>query len=161
MGKLVKIPDETKEAIRNEYLMHVGLNDLAAKYKVSTATISAWRRDENWADIRKAADEGLLDDLVQGRKIRLSKLTEIGIDQIERGLIHLKNRVEPLSVGELEKLTIVVSNLHKVTRLDQEKSTENVAMKVNVDATLSVERIRELVMSDPFFTVPKDVDEKA
>lgn len=151
-GKLAKIPDETREAIRAEYLLHIPINDLAKKYQVSTAVIAAWRSDENWSEIRRAGDEGFLDDLVQGRKIRLAKLAEIGIDQIERGLIAIKQRAEPATLKELEQLSVVISNLDRLHRLDRGVSTQNVA--VNVTGQLSIERIRDTIMADPFFVKP-------
>jgi hypothetical protein len=153
MTKLAKIPDATKEAIRDEYLQHTPINDLAAKYKISTAVIGKWRTDEGWATTRKQATDGWLDDLTDGRKIRVAKLAEDILDQIDRGIINLKNRQEALSVQELEKMTVVFANLHKIGRLDAEKSTENLSMKVDVHAQLSVDKIREIITAD-VFTAP-------
>ena len=151
MGKLARIPDEVRSKAREMYMSHVHMNEIAAQLKVSTGVLSKWRAEENWALERTSADEGFLDDIVQHRKVRLARLAEMSVDQLERGLHYLKQRVEPLTLPEMEKLTVVLSNLDKIGRLDANKATENVAVKLDVSGQLTVERIRDIVTNDPFF----------
>lgn len=150
MGKLVPIDAATKAKAREMYMLHRHMNDISAELKVSTATLSKWRAEEGWALERTAADEGFLDDIVQGRKIRLAKLAEMSVDQLERGILHLKGRHEPLTIPEMEKLSLVLMNLDRISRLDSNKSTENVAVKLDVQGQLTVERIREIITNDVF-----------
>lgn len=149
-GKLAKIPAETKARAKDLYFQWKSHNDICEELKLSSSVLAKWRTDEGWDAERKALDEGMIADLFQGRKLKMAKLAEMSINQLERGLLHLKERHEPLSLGEMEKLSVILSNLDKITRLDLNRATENVAMNINVQGQLTVDRIREIMTQDPF-----------
>lgn len=150
-SKLTKIPNEVRDKAKALYFDHIPINDIAHQLQISTAIISKWRGDDNWAALRGAAVDGYLDDISSGRAIRLSKIQAKGLDALDRAVTAAQQRVDPLTLSEAEKLGNVMTILDKLQRLDRGKSTENHAVKVEVSGQVSVDKIREIFLNDPFF----------
>lgn len=153
-SKLVPIPDAVRDEALQLYLAHVPMNDIAARLKVSTATLSAWRSRDGWAQMREKQDEELAADIVSARKLTLTRIARAGIDQIDRTIKHIAERPEPMTVAEAEKMSVLVSNLDRIGRLDNKEATENVAVGIKVSAPLTPEQIKETIKADPFFIAP-------
>lgn len=153
-GKLVKTDPETKGRAKELYFTYRPHNEICAELKISSSLLAKWRTEESWDLERKNLDEGRINDLFAGRKLKLAKLADISVNELERGLLALRERHLPLTLSEMEKLSTILTNLDKITRLDLNRATDNVAVNLNVNGQLSVERIREIVHQDPFFTGP-------
>ncbi len=155
MSKLLPAyPDETREQAKQLYMAHVPLNDIASQLKVPTATLSQWRSRDGWLAERETADESLAADIVSSRKLTLARIAKASIDQIDRTIKHIAERAEPATVAEAEKLSVLVSNLDRVARLDNKEATENVSVKVKAEMT--VDRIREVIQQDAFMSSEPD-----
>lgn len=157
---LVKTDPDVKAKAREMYFAHVGHNSICQQLQLSSSTLANWRKAEDWAAARREADENLLHDLVEGRKVKLARLAEVSVEQIERCISSLRQRVDAPTLHEAEKLSVILANLDKISRLDRQQATENVAVNVNVQGNLSVERIRDVIANDPFFSQPQASLEK-
>lgn len=151
-AKLVKTDPAIKARARDLYFQWYEHNTICKELGITSALLAKWRTEEGWAKERQAADEGMISDLFAGRKVKMAKLAEMSLTELERGLSALKSRHEPLTLGEMEKLSVILTNLDRITRLDLNRATDHVAMKLDVQGQLSVERIREIVRSDPFLS---------
>ncbi len=155
--KLAKIPDEVRAQAKDLFMKRHDLNDISSRLKVSTAALGRWRTQDGWLAERMEGERGLLEDGWQNRKIQIAMILNASVEQIDRGIKHLRDRIDPPTLQEVEKLSVIVANLDKIARLDAQKSTENLSIQASV--SLNIEQIRDIITSDPFFTappVPKD-----
>ncbi len=159
--KLAKIPDEVRAQAKDLYMRGADLNEIASKLKISTAALGRWRTQDGWLAERTAGEQGLLEDDWQNRKVQISKILNASVRQITRGIKHLEDRIDPPTLTEVERLSVIVANLDKIARLDSSRSTENVSLQASV--SLNIEQIRDIISSDPFFTsvtaVPKETSD--
>lgn len=139
---------DIKERARDLYMQHKSANDISRELGITTRQLARWRTDEQWSIAREAEDRGLIEDGFGSRRLSVSRLATLTVDQLERGLQHLARRHEPPTLNELEKLSNIVSSLDRIGRLDANKSTENVAIQAGVK--LSLEEIRNIISKDPF-----------
>ncbi len=139
-----KMRDQAKDL----FMRYVPHNDIAKQLGISSATVATWRKREAWAALREEQERALLEDDFGTRRVAISRITGATTEQIERGLAHLRTRPNPPTVQEIEKLSIILSNLDKIARLDSNKATENIAIQANVK--LSADEIRAIIASDPF-----------
>lgn len=142
-GELVELRARAKDL----YFSYTPFNDIAKELGVSSATVSEWRKKESWDLTRDGIERGILEDAFGARRMTLSRITKLSTDLLEKSLKRLADRVEPPTLAEAEKLSIIVGNLDKILRLDMGKATDN----VNVQSTVShtVEEIRARLASDP------------
>lgn len=152
---LVPIPDEVRTKAKELFLAHTPINDISKQLKISTAAIARWRSDEDWVAERDAADEALMGDIVSARKVDLAHIAKAGIEQIKRTVKFIQDDPDPMSIASAEKMANLIATLDKVHRLDSKQATENVAMHLEVKNKLSVERVVEIIKSDPFFVHPE------
>ena len=158
-------PESENAAVRERakelFFSYVSVGDISRELALSSQTISKFKRDGNWEELREIETRSILEDGFGSRRVLLSKITQGAADQIWRGIDHLKKRPDPPTVGELEKLSTILGNLDKLARLDLNKSTENVAIAVQHGA-VSMEQIRDVLRNDPFLqsavTVQSDTD---
>lgn len=129
------------------YFSYMPFNDIARELGVSAATLADWRKKEGWETEREGIERGIIEDAFGARKLALSRITKLSVDQLERGLQHFANRIEPPTLNELEKLSVIVGNLDKILRLDMGKATENVQVQGVVQHT--VEEVRARLAADP------------
>lgn len=129
------------------YFSYRPFNDIAAELSISSATLAEWRKKEGWDVEREGIERGILEDAFGARRMTLSRITKTSVDLLERGLKRLSDRVEPPSLSELEKLSVIVGNLDKILRLDMGKPTDNVHVQGTVQHT--VEEIRARLAADP------------
>lgn len=134
------------------FFAYRSVGDISRELAVSQQTVSKWKRDGNWEELRENETRAILEDGFGSRRILLSKITQGAADEIWRGIDNLKKRPDPPSVQELEKLSTILGNLDKLARLDLNKSTDNVA--VAVSAAVNIEDIRNILRNDPFLQPP-------
>lgn len=142
--------DETlAEQGKRMFMEYTDHNTIAKTLKVSSTTVAAWRNKHNWVIEREESERGIIEDAFAGRRLSISRICKSTTEEIERGLAHLRTRPNPPTIQEVERLSVILSNLDKIARLDSNKSTENIALKAEI--RLSAEQIREIVKKDPFF----------
>lgn len=129
------------------YFSYVPHNDIAKELGVSAATIADWRRKEGWDIEREGIERGILEDSFGARRMSLSRITHMTTTLLERGLKHFSDRIDPPTLAEAEKLSIIIGNLDKILRLDTNRPTDNVAVSATVQHT--VEDIRARLAADP------------
>lgn len=147
----LELQDKAKEL----YFDHKNLVTISKELQVSTVTLSKWREEHSWDVLREEADKALVDEAFATKRKTLSKIAGITTTQIERGLKAISDRFEPPTLKEVEMLSNILGNLDKIARLDAGKPTENVAVAVGV-STLTVEKIRDIVLADPFLPAKKE-----
>lgn len=142
------------------YFSYVPHNDIAKELGVSAATVADWRRKEGWDIEREGIERGILEDSFGARRMSLSRITKMTTELLEKGLKHFSDRIDPPTLAEAEKLSIIIGNLDKILRLDMGKATDNVAVAATVQHT--VEDIRARLAEDPVLghaiqhaTIPK------
>lgn len=148
--KPIRSADELAELqtrAKELYFSYTPFKDIAREMGVSNATLAEWRKKAGWDIEREGIERGIIEDAFGARRMSLSRITKLTVDQLERGLRHVSERIEPPSITELEKLSVIVGNLDKILRLDMGKATENVAVQGTVQHT--VEEIRARLAADP------------
>ncbi len=129
------------------YFSYVPFNDISKELAVSSATVADWRKKEGWDIEREGIERGILEDAFGARRMSLSRITKMTTDLLERGLKHFNDRIEPPTLAEAEKLSIIIGNLDKILRLDTNRPTDNVQIAATVQHT--VEDIRAKLAADP------------
>ncbi len=150
MAKPIRSEDELAQLrarAKELYFSYTPHNDIAKELGVSAATVADWRKKETWDVTRDGIERGILEDAFGARRMTLSRITKLSTELLENALKKLANRVEPPTLAEAEKLSIIVGNLDKILRLDMGKATENVSVAGTVAHT--VEEIRARLAADP------------
>ncbi len=138
---------ELRAQAKKLYFAYIQHNDIAKELSVTATTVAAWRKAEAWDVEREGIERGIIEDEFGARRLTLSRITKMSMENLERGLKRLSDRHEPPTLPEMEKLSLIVSNLDKILRLDMGRSTENVAVSSQIVHT--VENIRERLAADP------------
>ncbi len=146
---------------RKLYFEYSTLADISRATGLTTRVIKKWRNDEGWDDEREDDTRGLLEASFGSRKVTIAKIIKTAPEILYRGLEHLAKRVDPLTLDEAVKVSAIIANLDKISRLDSGKATENVNLQVGGKIAMSADEIRKVLASDPFFTeiAPKSGDE--
>lgn len=139
--------EELRARGKSLYFSYIPFNDVARELNVSAAVLADWRKKEGWDVEREGIERGILEDAFGARRMSLSRITKMTTDLLERGLKHFSDRVEPPTLAEAEKLSIIIGNLDKILRLDMGKATDNVAVQSTVKHT--VEDVRARLAADP------------
>lgn len=142
-AELVELTARAKDL----YFSYTPFNDIAKQLGVSSATVADWRKVGGWDVTREGIERGILEDAFGARRMTLSRITKMSTDLLEAALRRLSDRVEPPTLAEAEKLSVIVGNLDKILRLDMGKATDNVAVQTTVQH--SVEEIRARLQADP------------
>jgi hypothetical protein len=122
-------------------------NAVAHELGINSVTVATWRKEGLWDVERDGIERGLIEDSFGARRLSLARICKLSVDQLERGLKHLADRNSPPTLAEAEKISIIVSNLDKILRLDMGKATENIAISAQVAHT--VEEVRDRIAADP------------
>lgn len=149
--------DPSYKLAQKLFFEHSSLADISRATGATIKTIKSWRDKAGWLTQREDQDRGLLEDAFGARKVTLARLLRSTADQLLRGVEHIQNRPDPPTLDETVKLSMVLSNLDKLARLDTDRSTENVAVKAQV--ALTAEQIRKAISEDPFFDVTPEAAE--
>lgn len=142
--------DKQYQLAMSLFAQHTTLADISRAVGVSTTTIKAWRDKGGWLNAREDDERSILETAFGARKVTVGKLLRATADQLLRGVEHIQTRPEPPNLDESLKLSTILANLDKIARLDAEKATENIAVRGQVN--LTVEQIRDVIKSDPFFS---------
>lgn len=146
-----KSTEEDRNRAKQLFLSYASTSAISKELGVSQATVVKWRDDNDWETARKNADRELIDDTFSVKRVSLARITKVTTEQIERGLKVIADRFEAPSLKEMESLTNILANLDKISRLDSGRATENVAVQVGGNLDLTVDKIKEMIMSEPFF----------
>jgi hypothetical protein len=138
---------ELKVQAKNLFFAYATNVDIGHELGLTARMVADWRKEGLWDIERDGIERGLIEDSFGARRLSLARITKLSVDELERGLRHISNRVEPATLSELEKLSMIVGNLDKILRLDMGKSTENIAVAAQVHHT--VEDIRAKLAADP------------
>jgi hypothetical protein len=138
---------ELRTRAKELYFTYVPHNDIAKELGVSAATVADWRKKEGWDIEREGIERGILEDSFGARRMSLSRITKMTTELLEKGLKHFSDRVDPPTLAEAEKLSIIIGNLDKILRLDMGKATDNIQVAASVQHT--VEDVRARLALDP------------
>lgn len=136
-----------KARAKELYFSYHSHNEISQQLAIQSSQLSEWRKVGGWDIEREHLERGLIEDSFGARRLSIARICKLSIDQLERSLKHISDRSQPASLAEAEKISIIVSNLDKILRLDMGKSTENVAVSAQV--THTVEDIRAKLAQDP------------
>ncbi len=142
-AEMAKLRERAKEL----YFAYNTHQQICEVLKLDSRSLTDWRRAEGWDAEREGIERGIIEDAFSARKMSLARVTHLTTDQLERALKHLRDRPEPPTLNEAEKLSAIISALDKILRLDLGRSTENVVVQQTVHHT--VESIRERLAADP------------
>jgi hypothetical protein len=145
------LPSDIKDQAKALYLKRTSAADISRTLGITERQLARWRTDEDWALEREVEERGLLEDGFGGRRLTVSKLATLSTELIDRGMQHLKKRVEPPSITEMVNLSTIAGNLDKLLRLETGKATENIA----IQARMTAEEIRKTIVEDPFFVLER------
>jgi hypothetical protein len=139
--------DELRARGKQLFLGYRHKKDIAAELGVTPATVGDWDKREGWSIEREGIERGVLEDEFGARRMSLSRITKLTTELLENSLKRLADRVEPPTLSEAEKLSVIIGNLDKILRLDTNRPTDNVAIASTV--THTVEEIRARLAEDP------------
>lgn len=146
------VPTTLQAEAKALYMRYLSHNEICATIGVSSSQLARWRKDGDWAIEREESERGLIEDAFASRRVALTKITGSVVEQLERGIAHLRSRPTPPTIQETERLSMILANLDKISRLDSNKATENIAVGVNVK--MSADDIRDIIRKDPFLKQP-------
>jgi predicted transcriptional regulator len=146
-----KSTEEDRNRAKQLFFSYASTAAIAKEMGVSQATVVKWRDENDWETARKNADRELIDDTFSVKRVSLARITKVTTEQIERGLKVIADRFEAPSLKEMESLTNILANLDKISRLDSGKATEHVSIGVQGTLDLTVDKIKEMIMNEPFF----------
>ena len=129
------------------YFEYRSLNEIAQQLSVSTSQISRWRKEQGWLIEREHIERGLIEDGFSRRKLTIARIANATTDLIEKAIAHVTRRAEPPTIAETEKLSLILSNLDRIGRLDVGKATENIAVHAKLD--MNADAIRRIILADP------------
>jgi Putative ATPase subunit of terminase (gpP-like) len=155
---VAEVSDEPNEVLKKQaedmFFARTSIADISRALGISARTLSNWSKKGDWAVRREEAERGIIEDSFGARRVTIAALTRMSADTLLRAVKHLHERVEPATMQEAEKLAAILGNLDKISRLDANKATENLAIQGSVK--LSLEEIRDVIASDPFFAGGSD-----
>lgn len=150
---LAHTEDQVREAKRL-FMANVPVVKIAEQLNIPITTINSWKKRAkpvSWDIEREDMIRGLIDDSYAAGRPLKAEIRHMTLEQIKRGIQYVVNRDEPPSLQEIEKLSVIYTNIDKVSRLEEGKSTENIAIAGSVSSTKEAIKI---LMADPF--KPKD-----
>lgn len=142
------LTDPVKLQAKDLYLSHASKSEISRALGVSTKTVAKWIKDGEWATEREDEDRGIIESAFAARKLTVAKLARTTADQLVRAVDHLVARKEPPNLQEAEKLSLILSNLDRIGRLDAGTATDNIAVIQQVKMT--IEDVRAEIAKDPF-----------
>jgi hypothetical protein len=156
----VKITDQIKDAIRNEYVQGVELDtgersvftldELIAKYNVSSTTIYRLSAKDGWKMQREEFRHKLMAEFDEKRREQLSD-ESIKVDEISLKLSYeifahvqslIKSNEKPSGVASLSMAAI---NAQKLAKLALGEATENMKLNANIQETDAFREAMELL----------------
>lgn len=132
------------------FFSHATLADVSRATGVNLKTLKKWKSDDDWELEREDDVRGLMENAFGARKVTIAKIIKTAPELLLKGLEYLAQRPDPLTLDEQVKVSAIIGNLDKISRLDAGKSTENIS--VQVAAKVSVEDVRKIFAEDPFFS---------
>lgn len=136
------------------FMQHVPVAKIAEKIGVPIGTINTWKKRAkpvSWDIEREDATRSLIDaSYAAGRPLR-AEIRHLTLEQIKRGIDHIMHRPDPPNLQEIERLSIIATNIDKISRLEEGQATEITEVRGNV---VSTKQAIEILMNDPF--KPKD-----
>ena len=142
-----KYTDEQIEKAKQLYLRYggtrkqicdvSGLSFDSLKYYISTY----------WHKERELRKNEVIKAMTESKKALISAVSKHGFEILEKGLEKLNYSDKPMTPGDLVKIAGVISEMDKITRLDEGNPTDILA---NVKPATIVE-VQEVLKNDPFF----------
>lgn len=150
-------PDEAYRRALADYLDHVPVHMLASTYGIPQKQLTTWINDGNgtdksWAELREEADNSIRQDYFVTKSYRMHELVSLNMIALRRLLTKLVKK-KNMTVRDGKMLAETLELLDKITRLDEGRSTSNVAV-LHKPATLEEVRA-ELQKIDPFLSKQK------
>lgn len=133
---------------RQLFFDYATLADISRATGVTVKVIKKWRSDEGWELEREDDTRGLLESSFGSRKVTIAKIIKTAPEILHRGLQHLATRVDPITLDEAVKVSAIIANLDKISRLDNDKATDNINIHAKIQMT--ADEIRKVILSDPF-----------
>jgi hypothetical protein len=145
-SKNAALADQQAKA-KELYFQYSSLHEISKQLSVSIAQLSRWRKEGGWLIERESLERGIIEDGFSRRKLTVARIMNVTTEQLERALKFISERQAPPTLPEAEKLSMILSNLDKIGRLDTGKATENLAVAAKLEMT--AEDIRKIILSDP------------
>jgi hypothetical protein len=153
-AKALQHPEEKVREAKRLFMANVPVVKIAEQLDLPVTTVNNWKKRAkpvSWDIEREDLIRGLIDDTYAAGRPLKAEIQNMTLEQIKRGVMHVMTREDPPSLQEMEKLTIIYTNLDKVSRLEKGESTENLSITGSVSST---KQAIEILMNDPF--KPKD-----
>jgi hypothetical protein len=140
------------------FLTHASMADVSRATGISLKVIKRWKKENEWELEREDLTRGLIEDSFGARKVTIAKIIKTAPELLLKGLEYLAQRVDPLTLDEQVKVSTIIGNLDRISRLDSGKATDNIAISGTMQ--LTAQEIRKVILSDPFFaSEPIDAEE--
>ena len=115
--------------------------DLDMPYKTVQFHAAKWKKD------RELMTNELLRELTENKKTLLNSLVGNSLECLDRAIAELKNRKTPPTIREARWIATIVTELDKITRLDEGNPTDIIAEH----KPATVIELQEKLKRDPFY----------
>ena len=137
------------------YLAYTPMVEIGEKLCIGKNTVKDWiynaRNGMNsFSEIRKCESKEILNEVLSARMPSIKKIAGSVISIMENNFNHLAKTKIPLDIDGLKKLSEILSNIDRITRLDEGQATDNVAI-ANISMMDTIKDLRQMAKeNDPF-----------
>ena len=152
--------DLAKRVARIDFLIGVERKSIREAYGIPEHSLNYWIHNDvelplSWAEARDARHSAIVEAVYAAKEDILSDTLELSLKVLHKGLKELLVHRERMSVTELQKVSAIASDMHRVLKLENGQPTDIQAI---VDVTPAGLRsaIEELEEIDPYVDYSKD-----
>jgi DNA-directed RNA polymerase subunit F len=137
--------DEQLNTAKKLYMAYKPLKDIVEITGIKKPSIS-YHIQNKWLKEREDSKSELLKTFTERKKSLMASIASNGLEILAKAMESLKNVDRPLSAAEIKSISTIVSELDKISKLDEGNPTEILA---EIKPATTIE-IRELLNNDPF-----------
>jgi len=140
-----KYTDEQLEVAKKLYMAYKPAKDIVEISGVKKSSIHYYIKTK-WLQEREDNKSELLKTFTERKKSLMASIASNGLEILAKAMENLKDVNRPLSANEIKSISTIVSELDKISKLDEGNPTEILA---EIKPATTIE-IRELLNNDPF-----------
>jgi hypothetical protein len=145
---------QQRELIKADYINNMGtVEQLAEKWNISVNTLQDWVKvgrygDAPWGLLKKEKQVAMKRDLMDRASVHLPGAFKTGAEIVDYGFAKIRDRLvsgacEGRELEIVRSTAEVMCKLYKILRLDENKSTSNVAVASDKGSTEATKELKD------------------